>query len=246
MRRAWGLPLITLALAAGTMFAATTPAAAAPAAAAPVPHPGGPASGLAAPGPGSVTSTNWSGYAATGGTGAFTSVSADWTQPSGSCVAGSQAAAFWVGLDGFSSSSVEQIGADVDCVAGTPEYYAWYEMYPGPAHTFSSPVKPGDHLAASVAYTGGSGYRLSMTDSTQGWTKTENASLSGASRSSAEVIVEAPGAIPLTDFGRVTFTSAMVNGAGLCSSDPTQIDLASGGDSVGPIIGCTKFTVTWV
>src|SRR5215467_11203890 len=53
-------------------------------------------------------STNWSGYAAT--TGTYTSVSASWIQPAGNCPSwfGSQYAAFWVGLDGFSSSTVEQ------------------------------------------------------------------------------------------------------------------------------------------
>src|SRR5580693_1467505 len=52
-----------------------------------------------------VTSTNWSGYAATGGP--FTSVSADWVQPAGNCSTGDQYAAFWVGLDGYSSATVE-------------------------------------------------------------------------------------------------------------------------------------------
>src|SRR5579859_2350124 len=60
----------------------------------------------------SASSTNWSGYAGTSSTsGAFTSVSASWVQPSGLCNGrGQQYAAFWVGLDGFSSSTVEQTG----------------------------------------------------------------------------------------------------------------------------------------
>src|SRR5579862_8077912 len=48
-------------------------------------------------------STNWSGYAAT--TGRYTSVTASWTQPTGTCSTGNQYAAFWVGLDGYSSST---------------------------------------------------------------------------------------------------------------------------------------------
>ena len=56
-------------------------------------------------------STNWSGYAAT--TGTYTSVSASWTQPAGTCSRGDQYAAFWVGLDGYTSSSVEQTGSEI-------------------------------------------------------------------------------------------------------------------------------------
>ena len=78
---------------------------------------------------GQAESTNWSGYAGT--TGTYTSVSASWTQPKGTCTSGDQYAAFWVGLDGYSSSTVEQTGSEVDCVGRTAEYYAWYEMYPG-------------------------------------------------------------------------------------------------------------------
>ena len=62
-----------------------------------------------------VSSSNWAGYAATGAAGSFTSVSASWTQPTASCASGSQYAAFWVGLDGYTSKTVEQIGTEADC-----------------------------------------------------------------------------------------------------------------------------------
>jgi len=58
-------------------------------------------------------STNWSGYAAT--TGTYTSVSASWTEPTGTCSGTAKYSSFWVGLDGYSSSSVEQTGSEVDC-----------------------------------------------------------------------------------------------------------------------------------
>ena len=69
---------------------------------------------------GSTTqSTNWSGYAATGGSGAYTSVSGSWTEPTVTC---SQTAysSFWVGLDGYNSNTVEQTGTDSDCSGSTP------------------------------------------------------------------------------------------------------------------------------
>ena len=59
-----------------------------------------------------VDSLNWAGYAATtSGSNAFSNVSGDWTIPTVSTAGGSNSAvAFWVGLDGFNSSTVEQIG----------------------------------------------------------------------------------------------------------------------------------------
>src|SRR5436190_838448 len=41
-------------------------------------------------------STNWSGYAAT--TGTYTSVSASWTEPTGTCSGSAKYSSFWVGL----------------------------------------------------------------------------------------------------------------------------------------------------
>src|SRR5262245_29641818 len=75
------------------------------------------------------TSTNWSGYAVTGGT--YTTVSASWTQPAVNCsVTPTGWSSFWVGLDGNTSNTVEQTGSEADCSSGRAVYSAWYEMYP--------------------------------------------------------------------------------------------------------------------
>src|SRR4051794_17995144 len=75
------------------------------------------------------TSTNWSGYDVTG-SGAL-DVKGTWTQPAAKCTAGENSwSSPWVGIDGDTSNTVEQIGTDTDCSNGTPFYYAWYEMYP--------------------------------------------------------------------------------------------------------------------
>src|SRR5579862_3180624 len=103
-------------------------------------------------------STNWSGYAGT--TGRYTSVSASWTQPAGTCSSGDQYAAFWVGLDGYNSSTVEQTGSEVDCIGSTAEYYAWYEMYPGPSQDYTNVVRPGDQFTATVTYVSGRTFTL--------------------------------------------------------------------------------------
>lgn len=202
-----------------------------------------------------VESENWSGYAATGSNGAFHSVSASWTQPAATCAGGSdQYAAFWVGLDGYNSNSVEQTGTDSDCSSGTPTYYGWYEMYPSYPVYFSNPVQPGDSMSASVTFSGTETYTLVLKDNTQGWTQTETENESGLANSSAEVITEAPsstsGVLPLADFGTVDYANATVNGSSLSSQNPTSIIMvgASGDqlDSTSAISSSGAFDNAWL
>jgi len=78
-----------------------------------------------------VQSSNWSGYAATSSGAAFTGVTATWTQPAATCTGGQQYSAFWAGLDGYSSNTVEQTGTEVVCDShGAAHYEAWYELFP--------------------------------------------------------------------------------------------------------------------
>ncbi|HEU5244009.1 MAG TPA: G1 family glutamic endopeptidase [Gaiellaceae bacterium] len=165
------------------------------------------------------TSTNWSGYAVTGGR--YTSVSSSWTQPSASC-SGTAYSSFWVGLDGDTSGTVEQTGTDADCSGATPRYYAWYEMYPKYPVNYSNTVRPGDHMSASVTTNGAGSFTLTISDSTQGWSKTTTARLRSAKLASAEVIAEAPsssgGVLPLANFGTVGFSGAKANGSVLTST----------------------------
>jgi hypothetical protein len=202
-------------------------------------------------------STNWSGYADTSGR--FTSVSASWTQPTGKCSSGDQYAAFWVGIDGYNSDTVEQTGSEVDCVGRTAEYYAWYEMYPGPSENYSNTVEPGDHFTATVTYLSGENFSLYIADTTRGWSHTTDASLgSTPSLSSAEAIVEAPcctssgGILPLTDFGTVSITGSTANGEaiGTSSFDPTEITMIdNSGRDKDTCTGLTSeenFSCTWI
>jgi hypothetical protein len=198
------------------------------------------------------TSSNWSGYSATGAAGAFTSVSASWIQPMATCGFGQTAASFWVGLDGDGSQTVEQIGTYSNCTAANvPQYYAWFEMYPNPAYKTSLPVSPGDRMNASVSVDKVGRFNLSITNSTRGWTASSTQRSTTAQRISAEMIAEAPsnssGIVPLTNFGTVNFTSAKVNGAVLDSFNPDRIDMVSGGvtkASTGPLSN-GAFSVTW-
>src|SRR4051812_16770615 len=132
------------------------------------------------------TSTNWSGYAATGNR--FTSVSASWTEPIATCT-GTSYSSFWVGLDGDTSSTVEQTGSSADCSSGgVPSYYAWYEMYPKFPNNLSNPVTPGDAFTASVTTDGVGRFTLTISDTSQGWTFRTTQRLKSAALASAEVI----------------------------------------------------------
>jgi len=220
-------------------------------------------------GDGTSTSTNWSGYAVLGSS--FTSAKASWTVPTATCSSGDQYAAFWVGLDGYSSSTVEQTGTDSDCVGKTPSYYAWYEFYPNPSYEISTlKIKPGDHMSASVVYSS-SKFTITIEDVTTGKTYTKSSTVSGAARSSAEWIAEAPcctargGILPLADFGTVLFgeDSTGVSGTNFAtdstnsgaigtfpSADIEEITMAtSGGVKEAVPSGLsgdlTSFSVTW-
>lgn len=178
---------------------------------------------------------NWSGYAVTGATGSVTDVKTSWVVPSVNCsVAPNGYSAFWVGVDGWNSSTVEQIGTDSDCVnllgtqAGAPTYYAWFEFYPQNAYLIglytdlgvckSDCVYPGDVISAEVSSGAepsphdGPRFTVTITDLTRNWSFTTSSFVPGALQSSAEWIAETPfgcatdsGFCPLPDFGVAKF-----------------------------------------
>ncbi len=196
------------------------------------------------------SSSNWSGYAVTGSR--FTSVSSSWTEPTATCSATAYSS-FWVGLDGDTSNTVEQTGTDADCSGKTPQYYAWYEMYPKYPVNFSNTVRPGDKMTASVTTNGSGSFTLKISDATHGWSRTVTARLKSAKLASAEVIAEAPssssGVLPLANFGTVSFTGASANGSLLTSTTPNidPITMATGSTVKAQpgSISSGSFSVAW-
>jgi len=199
-------------------------------------------------------STNWSGYATSGGR--YTDVKGSWTQPSASCSAGQTAySSFWVGIDGDTTSTVEQTGTDADCSSGTPTYYAWYEMYPKFPVNFSNPVKPGDAISAEVSTNGSGSFTLTISDATQHWTQRVSANSKKAKLGSAEWIAEAPsgsgGVLPLANFGSVSFSSCSANGVAISQNpnvDEIVMVTSSGTVKAQPSgLGSsgTSFSDTW-
>jgi hypothetical protein len=163
---------------------------------------------------GSLSSTNWSGYAVNGTTGSVTMAQATWKVPAVNCpTTGTLYSSYWVGIDGFRSSTVEQTGTDSDCRSGVATYYAWYEFYPKASHSISGfTVRPGDIIGARVWFASGSfTVAIENFNTTQLYKTTST--VSGAARSSAEFIAEAPAICTLfrcklsslANFGTVKF-----------------------------------------
>lgn len=167
-----------------------------------------------------TTSSNWAGFAVHRPGVAFRTVSGTWTQPAASCVAGQRSySAVWVGIGGFkpTADALEQIGTEVDCnVAGNAVSSAWYELVPAPSKTISLVVDPGDVMHATVTVLGHQ-VTVELQNVTRHHTFRKTLFGSSIDASSAEWIVEAPSecisqfacqALPLANFGSVTFDSA--------------------------------------
>jgi hypothetical protein len=164
-----------------------------------------------------ATSTNWSGFVeatnlSSPQLNSVSAVSGMWIVPTLKPTPDNTYCSIWVGIDGYGSPSVEQIGTEHDWNNGAQQNYAWFEMYPGPSFLISGfPLTPGDVISGSVTYIGNSIFVLNLLNNTQRVTYTvpiQYTQSSTAQRKSAEWIVEAPylnGILPLSDFGTAYF-----------------------------------------
>ena len=108
------------------------------------------------------TSGNWSGYAVpldtSGTTDTFSDVQGTWTVPTVTGVTGNTSATYssmWVGLDGYTDGTVEQIGTEQDWTGRAQSNYVWFEMYPNAGYEIEGfPASPGDSISAQVKYVG--------------------------------------------------------------------------------------------
>ena len=169
-------------------------------------------------------SGNWSGYVATGAS--FSGVSGTWIVPPASCFTkdhGRTAVAFWVGLGGWLERSrrIEQIGTASGCNPDrTATYFAWYELWPDRPVTLSFDIEAGDRISASVAVREHE-VDLTLTNVTSGRRFQRTLTVGSPDRSSAEWIGEAPSIalarpvlLPLSRFGRVTFSGVTATSGG--------------------------------
>lgn len=214
-------------------------------------------------------SSNWSGYVAgadlsgTSGDGSVTYAAGEWVVPVLKPTPDDTYCAVWVGIDGFNSGSVEQIGTSHNWINGAQQNYAWFEMYPNGSYEITGfPVVNGDVISARVAYKGNNTFTLVIVNHTQGVSATIPSSYtmaSGVARSCAEWVVEAPysgGILPLSDFQKVTFNycSAVINGVhglindGSWMNDEITMEDGSGNVEAQPsalLKGGSCFQVAW-
>ena len=137
----------------------------------------------------------------------------------------------------------------------TAHYFAWYEMYPADLVILSLPIHGGDQIQANITYVGNDQFALELTNLSTGDTFSTVQTSSNAQRSSAEWIVEAPGMLPLADFGTARFVNsqATISGTtGTISSFPgyTSINMVALTGAVktqtfGLSKGGASFTVVW-
>jgi hypothetical protein len=160
--------------------------------------------------PATVTSSssNWSGYAASGGT--FTSVTGTWNVPTVSASA-SGADATWVGIGGLVSRDLIQAGTQAMVDGSGVMYSAWIEMLPQSSREVPLSVSAGDSVTVSITQQSGDDWLIAMKNNTTGGTYNVTVQYS-SSNSSAEWVQEAPslgrGLVSLDQFGTVQFSKA--------------------------------------
>jgi hypothetical protein len=224
-------------------------------------------------------SLNWSGYAVETNlkepaSNVVSDVVGGWSVPAAVASSGASYSysSAWLGIDGYSDNTVEQIGTEQDWTPSGASYYAWFEMYPNYAYEIVNfPVVPLDVITAQVEYTGTQTvkvgrrsetvetFTLTLTNVTQDVSFSISEQIQSAQRRSAEWIMEAPSSytvLPLADFGVVNFfgCEATLNGVTgpigdtAWQNDPLTMETRSGVAKAVPSAltsGGSAFSVTW-
>lgn len=178
-------------------------------------------------------SHGWSGYVLTGTT--FTAIYGRWRQPVVTCPTDDARVSFWVGIDGWHTSAVEQVGTWAVChAAGQPPIYrAWWEIVGGGGGAQPFAIGAGDAIEASVVFIDGA-YELAVKDLTnkrQFATRRKCGHLP-CNRVTAEWIIERPGGHPLARYRDMTFGGLRFTSAVLANDrvSETQVIMRNGKD----------------
>lgn len=183
-------------------------------------HPGSPAPGFKTKADVEDSqSTNWSGYRSAAMPN-YLNAGMDWTVPSVTAAPDSGGvSSIWPGVGSGDTSQDQLVQAgteqDVQCSATcTPEYYAWYEIFPKESQQVvdNLVLSPGDEVSALVFYDStGAEFFFSDFTTEDGFDITESLDEGTSSGSQAEWIVErtSVGAThpPLADFDVASITN---------------------------------------
>ena len=135
-------------------------------------------------------SSNWSGYAITGGP--YTSITGSWNVAGVSRSLRATYSSTWIGIDGFNDSNLIQTGTEADYYNGSAHYNAWWEILPAaetPISTIS--VSPGDVMTANIHQMSSSTWTITITDISKNQSFSTTQTYKGQ-LASAEWIEEAP------------------------------------------------------
>lgn len=214
------------------------------------------------------TSTNWAGYVGVTNISnpaqkSVSAIAGSWTVPNVFPALINSYSAIWIGIDGFSNGTVEQIGTSHDWSNGAAHHSAWFEMYPGPSYIINGfHMNPGDSISASIVCTNTTKGIFTMTL----YNNTKHTYVTippiyttskTAQRSSAEWIVEAPWLneiLPLSNFGTAHLTNctATVNGTSKTIDALANIELMMVNNQGNPKATTSallpdkkSFNVTW-
>jgi hypothetical protein len=191
-----------------------------------------------------VYTSNWSGYVATA-PGQYTSVSASWVVPSVSTSSPPAYSSAWIGIGGWNSTRLIQVGTDQDVLNnGSAVYFAWREVYPGPVFLIGY-VSPSDSIAATISQVSANASMwrmLVMRNSATFLDLTLRARVSVTSQKTADFIVERPAIqvgrrdqlTALGNFGTVTFSQCSTNQGALVSlTSAVMVVMTGSGNSTG-------------
>lgn len=164
------------------------------------------------------TSSNWSGYVASGST--YTGVNGSWVVPTASPVSGTNlsADASWVGVGGFATHDLIQAGTEAEVQNGSVLYQAWYEALPAGQVQVPLKIHAGDAITVTLNETSANVWHLIFTDATTGGNYQTDINYA-SSHTSAEWIEEMPvgefgntaSYVPLDMFGTAQFSNAYAN-----------------------------------
>ncbi len=195
--------------------------------------------------PGSLA-YNWAGYAVTGASGGYQSVSGQWAVPTINCTATPNGhVSVWVGVNGDVGPGLFQTGTDSGCLGGQELTIIWWtDDAEGDIAQPLGLAAPGDVIKAEVSQGANSTWSYSTTDLTVNDSFTSSEDYSGAG-ASAEWIVESPfnpndsSLIPLAQFTPITisnmsFTTPSGGFVTPAAADSIQMDSKSGVDEAQP------------
>jgi hypothetical protein len=179
--------------------------------------------------PNTTKSLNWCGYASFTSTdnpeiGSVTGVWGTWNVPKLHPSLNDRYSACWVGIDGYSNQTVEQIGTAQYWQGGQQVNSVWFSLYPFSFYQLNFfPIAAHDTFRALVTHSIDGAFEMIIENLTQGvyfQIPVRFALAPGTQRNSAEWIVEAPSeeatVLPLAHFSPVHFRNcvAQIRGRG--------------------------------